>query len=37
MTPRAVELGGPLLENFQKTLEEIKKKQGAQNGRKREK
>jgi len=32
---RAVELGGPLLENFRKTLEEIKKKPDSKNSRKR--
>ena len=34
---RAVELGGPLLENFKQTLEEIKKKAGSKNGQKRRK
>jgi len=34
---RAVELGGPLLENFKQTLEEIKKKFGSKNERKRRK
>ena len=38
MAQRAVELGGPLLENFKQTLEEIKKKPVSKNnGRKREK
>ena len=32
---RAVDLGGPLLDNFQKTLEEIKEKPAPKNGRRR--